>query len=150
MTCAGVTGTLAGTLPFFAFACYPPRYHDPPALPLRQPMPSPKKQPASELRFEDAIERLEEIIERMETERVPLDDLLKDYEEGTNLLKICRERIGAARLRVEKINQDLARGSSGLESFDTGGEGSEEAVQGSSPKTSTPTGKDPNDDINLL
>ncbi len=113
-------------------------------------MPSPKKQPAPELRFEDAIERLEEIIERMETERVPLDDLLKDYEEGTNLLKVCRDRIGAARLRVEKINQDLARGSSGLEPFDAGSGDQEEAAQGSSPEKTAPTDKDPNDDIHLL
>ena len=77
-----------------------------------------KKIAATEIRFEEAIERLEEIIERMETERVPLDDLLKDYEEGTGLLKLCRERIGAARLRVEKINQDLSRATPGDEPFD--------------------------------
>ena len=113
-------------------------------------MPSQKKQPASELRFEDAIERLEEIIERMETERVPLDDLLKDYEEGTNLLKTCRERIGAARLRVERINKDLARGSSALEPFDDGSEGSGETAKGSSPEKTAQTDQDPNDDIQLL
>lgn len=66
-------------------------------------------QPQPELRFEDAVERLEEIIGRMETERVPLDELLGDYEEGTKLLKTCRARIDAARERVETINKDLAK-----------------------------------------
>jgi exodeoxyribonuclease VII small subunit len=50
-------------------------------------MPRKKKaSPKQDLRFEDAVERLENIIGRMETERIPLDDLLKDYEEGTQLL----------------------------------------------------------------
>lgn len=65
----------------------------------------------SDLRFEDAVERLEEIIGRMESEQIPLDDLLKDYEEGTKLLAQCRQRIDGARSRVEKINKDLAKAS---------------------------------------
>ena len=43
-----------------------------------------------ELRFEEAMENLESIIDRMETERIPLDDLLKEYEEGTKLLKLWK------------------------------------------------------------
>ena len=65
-------------------------------------------QPQPDLRFEDAIERLEDIIGRMETERVPLDQLLTDYEEGTALLKLCRSRIDTARQRVETIDKELA------------------------------------------
>ena len=71
----------------------------------------PKKKsvtPDPEVRFEDAIERLETIIERMETEQIPLDELLEDYENGTNLLKLCRNRIDSARTRVETINRELA------------------------------------------
>ncbi len=64
----------------------------------------PKKQ---ELRFEEAMESLENIIDRMETERIPLDDLLKEYEKGTKLLKLCRERIENARAKISKINKDL-------------------------------------------
>lgn len=42
----------------------------------------PKKQTdlKDDLHFEDAIERLEKIIEKMENERVPLEEMLKDYE----------------------------------------------------------------------
>jgi exodeoxyribonuclease VII small subunit len=64
--------------------------------------------PDPEVRFEDAIERLESIIERMETEQIPLDELLEDYENGTHLLKLCRNRIDSARTRVETINRELA------------------------------------------
>ena len=76
------------------------------------PKTEPQTQPPDEaLRFEDAIERLEEIIGRMESERVPLDKLLTDYEEGTALLKLCRQRIEHARERVETINKGLANGA---------------------------------------
>ena len=69
----------------------------------------PKKQTdlKDDLHFEDAIERLEKIIEKMENERVPLEEMLKDYEEGTKLLSVCKEKINIARKKVEKINKDL-------------------------------------------
>lgn len=76
---------------------------------------TPKKE---ELRFEEAMESLENIIERMETERIPLDDLLKDYEEGTKLLKLCRERIESARARIDQINKELGSGESCLTPID--------------------------------
>ena len=73
------------------------------------------------LQFEEAIEKLEFIIERMESERIPLEELLKDYEEGTELLKLCRNRIEGARQKVDKINKELTNGSVILESLDEGG-----------------------------
>ncbi|NCG28445.1 MAG: exodeoxyribonuclease VII small subunit [Verrucomicrobiales bacterium] len=73
------------------------------------------------LQFEEAIEKLESIIERMESEQIPLEELLKDYEEGTKLLKLCRDRIDGARQTVDKINKELTNGSVILESLDEGG-----------------------------
>ncbi|MDC0047899.1 exodeoxyribonuclease VII small subunit [Verrucomicrobia bacterium] len=73
------------------------------------------------LQFEEAIEKLESIIERMESEQIPLEELLKDYEEGTKLLKLCRDRIDGARQKVDKINKELTNGSVILESLDEGG-----------------------------
>ena len=69
----------------------------------------PKKQTdlKNDLHFEDAIERLEKIIEKMENERVPLEEMLKDYEEGTKLLSVCKEKISIARKKVEQINNCL-------------------------------------------
>ena len=69
--------------------------------------PSQKKETEENLQFEEAIEKLESIIERMESEQIPLQELLKDYEEGTKLLKLCRDRIAAARQKVDKINKEL-------------------------------------------
>lgn len=72
----------------------------------------------SDLHFEDAIERLEEIIEKMENERVPLEELLKDYEEGTKLLSVCKEKINVARKKVEQINKDLNKDAPKLDELD--------------------------------
>lgn len=73
------------------------------------------------LQFEEAIEKLESIIERMESEQIPLEELLKDYEEGTKLLKLCRDRINGARQKIDKINKELTNGSVILESLDESG-----------------------------
>jgi len=70
-------------------------------------MPTKKQSQNNEnLNFEDAIERLENIIEKMEGERIPLEELLKDYEEGTKLLNACKEKINVAKEKVEKINDN--------------------------------------------
>ena len=78
------------------------------------------------LQFEEAIEKLESIIQRMESEQIPLEELLKDYEEGTKLLKLCRDRIDGARQKVEKINKELTNGSVILESLEGDGISSDE------------------------
>ena len=80
----------------------------------------PKKQTdlKNDLHFEDAIERLEKIIGKMENERVPLEEMLKDYEEGTKLLSVCKEKISIARKKVEKINKDLNKDAPKLDELD--------------------------------
>ncbi|HAA88322.1 MAG: exodeoxyribonuclease VII small subunit [Verrucomicrobiota bacterium] len=88
--------------------------------------PSQKKGTEENLQFEEAIEKLESIIERMESEQIPLQELLKDYEEGTKLLKLCRDRIDGARQKVDKINKELTNGSVMLESLEDDGISSNE------------------------
>ena len=80
----------------------------------------PKKQTdlKNDLHFEDAIERLEKIIEKMENERVPLEEMLKDYEEGTKLLSVCKEKNSIARKKVEQINKDLNKDAPKLDELD--------------------------------
>ena len=40
--------------------------------------------------------RLEEIVERLETEEVPLEEAVKLYQEGLSLSAICKEKLAAA------------------------------------------------------
>lgn len=58
--------------------------------------------------FEQALERLEAIVDAMEDGRTPLAELLQRYEEGTRLLKICEERLQAAELRLEVLKKNRA------------------------------------------
>jgi exodeoxyribonuclease VII small subunit len=74
-------------------------------------------QKLSEHSFESALERLEHIVEEMEGDRLPLEELLGRYEEGTRLVKVCQDRIGAAEKRIELIAKN-ASGAAELTGFD--------------------------------
>lgn len=65
------------------------------------------------------MERLEEIVSAMEGDRTPLEEMLVGYEEGMNLLHLCRQRIDSARKRVELITLQAERKAS-LTPFDPG------------------------------
>lgn len=71
----------------------------------------------SETSFEQAMDRLEEIVMQMEGERMPLDEMVSSYEEGMGLLKVCRQRIEVARRRIEIITAD-AEGKPTVAAFD--------------------------------
>ncbi len=59
--------------------------------------------------FEESIEKLEEILSRLEDEKLPLDTSVKLYEEGMKLIAKCNRELEAAERKI-KI---LARDSSG-------------------------------------
>ena len=60
------------------------------------------------LNFESAMQRLEEIVEEMESGKMPLEDLIARYEEGMKLVKICQERLTSAEQRIEIITRNSA------------------------------------------
>lgn len=53
--------------------------------------------------FEDALRALEEVVRRLESGEVPLDDSIALYERGEALRKHCQTRLDAAQARIEKI-----------------------------------------------
>ena len=65
-------------------------------------------EPAAEQTFEGAMERLEKLVERMEADKLPLDELLVRYEEGVKLVKFCSEKLTAAEKRIEIITRDAS------------------------------------------
>jgi exodeoxyribonuclease VII small subunit len=91
----------------------------------------PPAEVTAEPAFEDAMQRLDEIVETMEGERMALDDMVRFYEEGIHLVRQCRRQIDQARQRVERVNQLLEEGSGELLSAFEPQEGAEEAVSGS-------------------
>ena len=54
-------------------------------------------------KFEDALGRLEEILKRMETGDMTLEESLKAFEEGIKLARICAGRLDEAERRVEML-----------------------------------------------
>jgi len=70
-----------------------------------------------QMRFEEALARLEEAVRRLEAGNLPLDEAVAVFEEGTRLARVCNERLDAAELKVsqlvqtpggELVEQDLA------------------------------------------
>ncbi len=66
------------------------------------------KKSAPVANFEQAMKRLEEIVEQMESGDLPLEDLIVRYEEGMKLVKVCQERLASAEQRIEIITRDSA------------------------------------------
>jgi len=60
------------------------------------------------LPFEDALKKLEGIVEAMESEDLPLEALLARYEEGTRLVKICQEKLAEAELKIRQLEKNAA------------------------------------------
>ena len=58
--------------------------------------------------FEDALKKLEGIVEAMESEDLPLETLLARYEEGTRLVKICQEKLAEAELKIQQLEKNAA------------------------------------------
>src|SRR2546426_8588777 len=71
-------------------------------------MSSKPKQREAELDFEGAMDRLEKIVEQMESGKLPLEDLIVRYEEGMNLVKVCQERLVSAEKKIEIIARNSA------------------------------------------
>jgi len=55
-----------------------------------------------DISFEEALANLEEIVQRMESGDAPLDSLVKNYEKGVKLLKICRDKIQGAEMKIKE------------------------------------------------
>jgi len=71
-------------------------------------MSSKTKPREAELNFEGAMDRLEKIVEQMESGKLPLEDLIVRYEEGMNLVKVCQERLANAEQKIEIIARNNA------------------------------------------
>jgi exodeoxyribonuclease VII small subunit len=61
--------------------------------------------PKGSLPFEDAMKRLEGVVEAMESGDLPLESLLSKYEEGARLVKICQEKLVEAELKIQQLEK---------------------------------------------
>ena len=74
--------------------------------------------PIKDLSFEQALEELEGIVEKLEAGDAPLDQSISIYQRGAELKAHCEAKLKNAQLKVEKIVLD-GQGNAGTESFDS-------------------------------
>lgn len=58
--------------------------------------------------FEEALKKLETIVESMEAEDVPLELLLSRFEEGTRLAKVCQTKLAEAEVKIQQLEKNAA------------------------------------------
>ena len=66
----------------------------------------PKPSTDKELGFEQAIDKLEDLIEQIESGEVGLEEAIAQYEQGQALIKRCRGILDKAERRIAELAQD--------------------------------------------
>jgi exodeoxyribonuclease VII small subunit len=59
-----------------------------------------------DLRFEDAMGRLEKTVQRLEEDDLSLEESLKLFEDGVALCRVCRVKLDAVQKRIEVLSQE--------------------------------------------
>jgi len=57
------------------------------------------------MKFEEALKKLEKIVEELESGKLPLDDSLKKYEEGVKLSRFCHKTLQSAQKKIELLTK---------------------------------------------
>lgn len=60
----------------------------------------------TELKFEECLTRLEQIVTALEAGNLPLEESLKVFEEGVTLARHCARYLGEAERRIEMLVKD--------------------------------------------
>ncbi len=58
------------------------------------------------LTFEESLEKLEEIVNKLENGDVPLDDAIEEFKKAMDLVKICNDKLNTAEESIAKIVQE--------------------------------------------
>lgn len=61
-----------------------------------------------EMPFEEAMQKLESIVDAMESGELPLETLMAKFEEGTRLAKICQTTLAQAEVRIQQLEKNAA------------------------------------------
>ena len=86
---------------------------------------APKGKSLQKLNFEQAMEKLEKIVEQLESGELSLEDSVKAFEDGVELSRLCKKMLESAEDRVKKI-VEKAEGELDLELFEEPDEESNE------------------------
>jgi len=75
--------------------------------------------------FEKAFQQLEKIVQRLESEELPIDESLQLFEEGIRLSRFCNQKLEEVEKKIELILAD-AKGQPRIEPFEPEEEAAEE------------------------
>ena len=56
--------------------------------------------------FESSLNKIELIVTKLEDENISLEDSVKSFEEGINLVKSCQEELKSAELKIQNLLDD--------------------------------------------
>ncbi|MEL7564210.1 MAG: exodeoxyribonuclease VII small subunit [Dehalobacterium sp.] len=62
---------------------------------------------AKNMSFEQALEKLEKNVKDLESGDLSLDEVLKLFEEGVGLVKVCQQKINEAEQKIEILSSDM-------------------------------------------
>jgi exodeoxyribonuclease VII small subunit len=57
------------------------------------------------MKFEEALNRIEKIVKRIETEDIPLEEALVLYEEGMELVSFCKKQLDEASFKIATLSK---------------------------------------------
>jgi exodeoxyribonuclease VII small subunit len=70
-----------------------------------------------EIKFEEAIKKLEKIVEDLEKGELSLDEALKKYQEGMEMARLCNQRLENAKKKIDVLAKNK-KGEFELKPFD--------------------------------
>jgi exodeoxyribonuclease VII small subunit len=59
--------------------------------------------------YEAALDELEQLLARLESGKMPLDQLLGGYQRGAELLKFCRDKLEAVENQIKVLDDGVAK-----------------------------------------
>lgn len=78
-----------------------------------------------ELTFEQAMEKLEAIVDRLESGELGLEEAMEAFEEGNRLAGVCRDRLEEAEGKLEELLDDGGTAAFEVEAEEDDGDGGE-------------------------
>ena len=58
------------------------------------------------MKFEDNLKKLEDLVGKMESGELSLDDMIKAFEDGRKLVTECQNDLNSIRQRIEKVTKN--------------------------------------------
>ncbi len=94
-----------------------------------------------ELSFEEALKKLEEVVQHLEEGKLSLEDSLQYFQEGIRLSRTCREILAEAEYKVEYLLKEVENETNEKDAFISSPEESEDEL-------GSQNGEDEGDDLN--